>query len=239
MWSSSLIPLCVEQIFSTIVCDTHFGHGHFEIHLKYLDWYQTRSQLISLNGTLAFLPIPVSSRLLLFLRHCLKSFEHFHNISLCLLNAKLRPSMCMDMDKLNGQRTDHLKLSQFRCMHFASTQTQTHMHASECVREHNFVCTSQTVSHQSIVCKVETVVRWWWSMLVLLRTVFKIMVPPHKPRIGLQPPFNFSRSFHTLVYLFNALFCSKHPDTQTHIDCTVSPVNMNSEHATHADLFRK
>lgn len=30
------------------------------------------------------------------------------------------------------------------------------------------------------------------------RTVFKIMVPPQKPRIGLQPPF--SRSFHTLVY---------------------------------------
>lgn len=124
MRSSSLIPPCAEQIFSTnwlrYAFRTREFWDTFEIFGLIPNAVATNQSQWNSRS-----PSPPLTRLLLVLRHCLKSFKHFHNISLCLLNAKLRPSMCVDMDKLNGQRTDHLKLSQFRCISLPHTHTDT------------------------------------------------------------------------------------------------------------------
>ena len=165
------------------------------------------------------LPVSTSCRLLLFLRHCLKSFKHFHNISLCLLNAKLRPSMCVDMDKLNGQRTDHLKLSQFRCMHFASTHTRRHtcMHANVYGSTTLFAPAKQFHISRSFA----NAKQWragdgqcWYFCEPYLKSWCR-----HTNRESDYSPLSiFPRSFHTLVYLFNALLCSTHSpgDSNTH-----------------------
>lgn len=115
------------------------------------------------------------SHLILSAGDCLKSFKHFHNISLCLLNAKLRPSMCVDMDKLNGQRTNHLKLSHFhacifrefvciwqKAVEFDSRSidngTVFDVHASACLWK---------------VYRRSDVVAKWWQMLVLFEPYLK------------------------------------------------------------------
>lgn len=127
-------------------------------------------------------------------------------------------SMCVDMDKLDGKRTDHLKLSQFHvciCSSLFALAKPFWEEREKCAPWHVYLYVYVGLSIVvRLQCKV-VVAKWWpcWYF----RTVFKIMVPPHKPRIGLQP--SFSRLFHTLVYSMRYFRCTNY--TFVHNRCTL------------------
>lgn len=127
--------------------------------------------------------------------------------------ATVRVSLlCLDMDKLSGQRTNHSKLSHFHACSIFRHLFAFGMHDIQL----SLVRTDQTSSNSSkrytptrqlracvCVCVLCTVAIWcmangwldWLVGVLLLWTVFKIMGLPHKPRIGDYTSRSLARVF--------------------------------------------